>query len=196
MAYRSFSPYPYSNMYVIKNLALVWLVLASLAVQAQRTRPPRPGTPTVTRPSSAAGSNLRVVITNQIQVQMLVPSVTVGYNKRTDARRGVTLTTPNQFAVTSNRPYGIAVAASSDFLLNRTNRLPVNAISLNIQRASNTGTNRTITLSSRLQNIATRAPATINQPFSVTYQVNPLSVLQTLPTGVYSTTLTYTATQE
>lgn len=135
-------------------------------------------------------------MSNQIQVQMLVPTVTVTYNKRTVTKAGVTLTTPNQFTVTSNRPYGIAVASSSDFLLNRTNRLPVNAISVNIQKASNTGSNKTITLSRQLQNIATKAPPTINQPFSVTYKVNPLNVLQTLPTGIYSTALTYTATQE
>lgn len=186
-------------MYLLKSCALVWLLLAACGVQAQKNgtpKPSKPGTPTVTTPTSAAAGNLRVVVTNQIQVQMLVPAVTVGYNKRTDAKKGVTLTTPNQFAVTSNRPYGIAVAAASDFLLNQNNRLPVSAISVNILKATNTGSNKTITLSSSLQNIAAKAPATINQPFSIIYTVNPVSVLQTLPTGVYTTTLIYTASQE
>lgn len=186
-------------MHILKCSGLVWLLLATVMAQAQKTgsdKPAKPGLPTVTRPGSTGSSNLAVVVNNQIQVEMLVPTVTVAYNKRRDTKTGVTLTAPNQFTITSNRPYGIAVASSSDFLFNRIYQLPVNAISINILKAANTGSAKTITLSSKLQSITSKAPATINQPFSITYKVNPLSVLQTLPTGIYTATLTYTATQE
>ena len=173
--------------------ALLGLLLLPLTMAAQRVRPPVPLPPGAARTIG----QLQVVIDNAIEMELIRPTTTVRFNKRTDTKKGATGTSINQFIVTSNLPYGISVTSASAFLTSNNNRIPVSSIGLSIVKASNTGTLSPVkALSTLPQALNRRAPAAISQPYSFTYVINPVTAVNNAPTGIYLTNLLFTATQE
>lgn len=153
--------------------------------------------PSAAQTTSSQSPTLSAVLTDVISLTASVTSVQLGFRTANDYNAGVTTTATNQLNVTSNKPYTLSVKASGDLSNGAATpiTIPVSSVGITANWAGGaTGSVSSITTSTQALNAA--AAATQSQNISVTYSVSSTNAANFLrPSGTYTTTLTYTATQ-
>lgn len=167
---------------IAKVLSFSTVVLAAASANAQ---------------SNNKTATLNVVITDQIEVRMNTNLVSLNFTSAADYRSGVSTSPTDQFTVTSNKPYNLAVKAAGDLIgvSNSSKSIPVGNINVEVTTAG-VGTKTAQDLSTNDKPLAAKAPAAINQAFSLTYKTPVGGEAFLVPADTYSTTLTFTATQD
>lgn len=170
----------------ISRLLLLALLLTGLA-----------GGRSSAQTTSSANPTLSAVLTDVISLTASVTSVQLRFQNANDYNSGVTTTATNQLNVTSNKAYTLQVRASGDLSNGGATpiTIPVSSVGLTANWA--TGTSGAVTgLSTTAQTINATAAATQSQNISMTYSVSGANAANFLrPAGTYTTTLTFTATQ-
>lgn len=142
-------------------------------------------------------ATLNVVITDQIEVRMNTGTVALNFNTAADYRSGVSTSPTDQFTVTSNKAYSLAVRAAGALAGTGSNTATIAASNINVEvTTTGVGTKTARDLSATNQTLAAGAPAAINQAFSLTYKTPVGGTAFLVPADTYSTTLTFTATQD
>ena len=151
----------------------------------------------VAQTTSSATPTLSAVLTDVISLTASVSSVQIKFQTASDYNTGVTQTATNQLSVTSNKPYTLQVRASGDLSNGQATpiTIPISSVGVTANWAGGaTGTVPSITTTA--QTILGTAAATQAQNISTTYSVTSANAVNFLkPAGTYTTTLTYTATQ-
>lgn len=145
--------------------------------------------------SQSQSPTLTITLKDALSLTMNTNAVQMTYQTSSDYNNGVNTTVSNQFTITSNKPYNLQVSAAGD-LTGRggvTGTIPISNISVaGVNTPDITGT--VANLSTSPQPLATTAPATQEKNISIKYATaRSADFLQAA--GNYSTTLTYTATQ-
>lgn len=124
------------------------------------------------------------------------PTVDFIYANAADYAASKTVTKTGHLTVISNKNYNIAVKANGQFTSASSGVLPLGTVSVNVDAATANGgtlTPRALTTSDQV--IVAGATATTTAVFNVDYTIANATPLIALPKEVYTTTVTYTATQ-
>lgn len=129
------------------------------------------------------------------------PTVNFVYGTAAEYTASKTVTKPGHLTVISNKPYEIAVSADGLFTssnsANTTNLPALGIVGINIDPATLHGGSPTpVTALTEIDKVlVSGAVAEINAVYNVNYTItNPTSLIS-LPLEIYTTTVTYTATQ-
>ena len=163
--------------------ALLLLSLANSQTSAQTT--------------SSVNPTLSAVLTDVISLTASVTSVQLQFLTASHYNAGVTTTATNQLNVTSNKAYTLQVRASGDLSNGQATpvTIPVSSVGLTANWAAG-GTGNVASISTTAQTLSSSAAATQSQNISMTYSVSSANAVNFLkPAGTYTTTLTFTATQ-
>jgi hypothetical protein len=149
-----------------------------------------------------SGSNHRIGIRVKDALGLTInnPTTTLLVNSASELANGFTQVVDNQISIISNEPFNLRVRASSaDFTASGTlDKIPTNYMQLKINNSNTSGwtisgfTALNGTTNITLASIITRAND-IN--LSIAYKLAPLIDLSNKTPALYTTTLTYTATQ-
>jgi hypothetical protein len=124
------------------------------------------------------------------------PTVDFVYATAADYAALKTVNKPGHLTVISNKNYNIAVKANGQFTSTSSGVLPLGTVSVNVDAATaNGGTLTPRALSPTDQVIVAGATASTTAVFNVDYTIANATPLIALPKELYTTTVTYTATQ-
>lgn len=137
---------------------------------------------------------LTVNIANVVAFVLTDVTPTIIYDDSDDYEDGVTYTAALGGTVTSTNNFSVSVAASTDNLVFGTESIPVSSIAVQAN-GTDFGSTPQVNLSSTPQDIIAGAPSGIAKIFGLTYSTTGGDdAFLGKPTGIYATTLTYTAT--
>ena len=145
--------------------------------------------------SQSQSPTLTITLKDALSFTMQTNAVNMTYETSADYNNGVSTVVNNQFMITSNKPYNLQVSASGDLSNGGSTPLtiPVSTISVaGINTPDITGTVASLTTTP--QPLATAAPATQSKNISLKYATSKSDAFLQ-PAGNYTTTLTFTATQ-
>lgn len=175
-----------------KNLILTFFVLVAVCLGQQ---------------AKAQVSTAPVTVNIDLQAAVLsialdaAPTVNFVYGTAADYTAAKTVAKPGHLTVISNKPYEIAVSADGLFTssnaTNTTNLPALGIVGINIDPATLHGGSPTpVTALTQVdQVLVSGANAEINAVYNVNYTITNPVTLVSLPLEVYTTTVTYTATQ-
>lgn len=134
---------------------------------------------------------------NQIEMQLNKKVAQVVFNKKKDSMPSTNGLVQNQFVVVSNAPYSISVAATTPYLINGADRIPMSSVSMSVWGAGKQNWHQSINaLSTQPQTLSRMAPSTLSQAYSIMYRVRPLRPVIHATAGIYQASLLFTTTQE
>ncbi|UZJ65530.1 hypothetical protein OKW96_04895 [Sphingobacterium sp. KU25419] len=176
-----------------KNLIFTLFVLAAICIGHQAKAQVSASTNPVTVNIDLQASVISIALD-------AAPTVNFVYATAAEYAAAKTVTKPAHLTVISNKPYDIAVKANGLFTSsnssNTTNLPALGVVGISIDGATaNGGTLSPVSLTQGDQDLVTNASATTTSVFNVDYTIASATTLIALPKEVYTTTVTYTATQ-
>lgn len=151
---------------------------------------------------SSSGSNHKLAIRVKDAISFVVnnPITTLIVNTTSTLTSGFTLVVDNQFSISSNEPFNLKVKASgTDFTASGTlDKIPTNYMQLKINNTNTTGwtvSGFTALNGTTAVTLASVIPRTVGLDLSIAYKLAPAVSLVSKKPALYTTTLTYTATQ-
>lgn len=147
--------------------------------------------------TSTATPTMSAVLTDIISLNATISTAQLVFDNAAKYNNGTSTTVTNQFNITSNKAYTLTVRASGDLSNGQATpiTIPVSSVSLAANWALGL-TGSIAALSTTAQALTSSGPATQQQNISTTYTVSAANAANFLrPAGTYTTTLTFTATQ-
>lgn len=124
------------------------------------------------------------------------PTVNFVYATAADYTESKTVTKEGHFTVISNLPYDITVAAQGEFVSPSEDDLPLDLVTVSVDPATaNGGTLTDAPLALAETPLVGEAEASTSAVYNVDYTIDNPAPLLDLAREVYTTTVTYTATQ-
>lgn len=151
---------------------------------------------------SSSGSNHKLAIRVKDAISFVVnsPTTTLLVNTASALANGFTQVAENQITISSNEPFNLKVRASgSDFTASGTlDKIPTSYMQLKINNTNTTGwtiSGFTALNGTTAVTLASIIPRDNNINISIAYKLTPTVSLASKTPALYTTTLTYTATQ-
>lgn len=135
-------------------------------------------------------SEVKSIVVNQTQL-----NIELSFDNPEQMMMGQTITQPNHIEITSSTDYEIKIFASTDLESGQAT-IPADNVSITPQPGDMGYTDASINyipvpLSQQEQSIITSVQGDTRRSFDITYTVGSLENYMNYPSGVYSTTITY-----
>ena len=140
---------------------------------------------------------LNLDLRNVVDFVVNTASTTLVFDTYGKYNAGVTKQEADQFVISSNNPYKVEVKASAANFAGtgaNTQTIPVSDVNVKIYNTIDGGTQSAVDLSSSNQVLSTGATAVLNRSYSIEYFAKGGNNFL-VKADIYTTTLTYTATQ-
>lgn len=140
---------------------------------------------------------LNLDLRNVVDFVVNTGSTTLVFDTYGKYNAGVTKQEADQFTISSNNPYKVEVKASASNFIGtggNTQTIPVSDVNVKIYNTTDGGTQSAVDLSSSNQVLSTGASAVLNRKYSIEYFAKGGDNFL-VKADIYTTTLTYTATQ-
>jgi hypothetical protein len=140
---------------------------------------------------------LNLDLRNVVDFVVNTSSTTLVFDTYGKYNAGVTKQEADQFTISSNNPYKVEVKASAANFVGtsgNTQTIPVSDVNVKIYNTTDGGTQSAVDLSSSNQVLSTGATAVLNRKYSIEYFAKGGDNFL-VKADIYTTTLTYTATQ-
>ena len=168
------------SQFILSVALLAGVSSVSQSVQAQTT---------VNGITNAA---ITLTLVDLLVINVNIPAVPLVFATEENYKQGVNITIPAHVLVSSNRPYNLKVKANDDLKFGA-NTIPINNVLVQVV-STGMGTTPKVPLQSGQDvTVASAAPASMAKLIDVNYSTVPGSS-SFVNTGVYLTTLTYSAT--